>query len=545
MSFELNLGNSASESLNQNISENLKLAQKVLSVLVSEGVQDILLCAGARNSPFVAILEKSHGIRFWNFFDERAAGFFALGRAQRDQRPLAVITTSGTAVAELLPAAVEATYSGTPIIFVTADRPRQYRGTGAPQAIEQVGIFSKYVEICKDLAHWDENLDLSTWTRNAPVQINVCFKEPLLEGEIPSIDFQKFKLRPQLEFLTLEQAKIVEQPLIIAGALTVQQAEKLAPCLEKWGAPIYAEALSNLKKFPGLQKLLINSGEQTVRQIFENGFCKSVLRIGGVPTLRFWRDLEGIFRKIPVFSISDLQYTGLSRPVQHTLGLKNISVIKSQWTEDFRPQVFSLDRERRERLRALLEKYPQSEPSLLYQLGPHLANQFVYLGNSSPIREWDLVHSFSAASHRTGGNRGANGIDGQVSSFLGGCQTECENWAVVGDLTALYDLSALWVTKQMTEMKLRLVVINNKGGMIFKNMFSSKTFLNEHEVEFSHWAKMWNWNYEKWEKTPDPAYLSQLAQVSPHLIIELTPDPRQSEDFWAEIKTFDRALSTL
>lgn len=534
------------EGLNTSSSDNIKLAQKILVALVSEGVKDILLCAGARNAPLVALLEKSHGVKIWNFFDERAAGFFALGRAQRGHRPVAIITTSGTAVAELLPSAVEATYTGTPLIFVTADRPRKYRGTGAPQAIEQVGLFSKYVETCKDIAHWDESLDLSLWTRKAPLQINVCFTEPLLEGPVPSVDFSAFKSMPQvLPALTSAQVQILEQPMVIAGALTLEQAELVAPYLAKWGAPIYAEGLSNLKKFPSLQKLLIQSGDQTVRQIFEKGYCKSVLRLGGIPTLRFWRDLEKMFQEIPVLAISDLDYSGLSRPVRQMVGLQNISLLKVQWTQDLRAQVFSWDQERMEKLRALLEKYPQSEPSLVFELGPHLAEQFVYLGNSLPIREWDLVSPLFAAPYVTCGNRGANGIDGQVSSFLGGSHAERENWALLGDLTAMYDLSALWITNQMSDKKFRLVVINNKGGMIFKNMFGSKIFLNQHQMNFSHWAQMWNWNYEQWEKIPDSSHLAKLSQHSPHLIIELLPDPQQSEAFWTELKSIDRSMTTL
>ena len=131
---------------------NIALSKKILQALAEKGVEDILICAGARNSPLVMQLQQSAGFRLWSFYDERSAGFFALGRSQRKQKPVAVITTSGTAVAELLPSSVEATYTQTPLIFVTADRPRSYRGTGAPQSIDQVGLFFKYVETCVDIA---------------------------------------------------------------------------------------------------------------------------------------------------------------------------------------------------------------------------------------------------------------------------------------------------------------------------------------------------------------------------------------------------------
>ena len=112
---------------------NLQLAEKVITEVVQLGVHEFCLCAGARNSPLVVLLEKAKGIRVHSFFEERSASFFALGRTKKTGRPVAIVTTSGTAVAELLPAAVEATYTGQPLLFITADRPRDYRGKGAPQ----------------------------------------------------------------------------------------------------------------------------------------------------------------------------------------------------------------------------------------------------------------------------------------------------------------------------------------------------------------------------------------------------------------------------
>ena len=133
------------------------------------GVRDFCVCAGSRNSPLLAVLGSSDA-KTYSFVDERSAAFFALGRAKRDGVPVAVVTTSGTAVAELLPAAIEAFYSTTPLVFVTADRPERYRGTGAPQCIDQVGIFGSYAEVT-----------LENWTRTKPLHLNIEFDEPLLD----------------------------------------------------------------------------------------------------------------------------------------------------------------------------------------------------------------------------------------------------------------------------------------------------------------------------------------------------------------------------
>ena len=124
-----------------------RLASEVLAALAGEGVGEFCVCAGARNLAFVVGLERSQGARVWHFFDERAAGFFALGRMMNTGCPVAVVTTSGTAVAELLPATIEAHYQSLPLVLLTADRPARFRGSGAPQAIEQPGMLAPYARL--------------------------------------------------------------------------------------------------------------------------------------------------------------------------------------------------------------------------------------------------------------------------------------------------------------------------------------------------------------------------------------------------------------
>ncbi|HVS31057.1 MAG TPA: thiamine pyrophosphate-binding protein [Thermoanaerobaculia bacterium] len=148
---------------------NLERARRLVADLRGAGVRDFCVCAGSRNSPLLAVLGSARE-GLYSFIDERSAAFFALGRAKRDRQPVAVVTTSGTAVAELLPAAVEAFYSAVPLLLVTADRPARFRGTGAPQCIDQLGIFGLYAET-----------DLSSWSRTKPLHVNIEFDEPLID----------------------------------------------------------------------------------------------------------------------------------------------------------------------------------------------------------------------------------------------------------------------------------------------------------------------------------------------------------------------------
>lgn len=149
---------------------NLSTARSVLERVRRSGASDFCVCGGSRNAPLLAALGAMQGVRVITFIDERSAAFFALGRIKRDGHPVAVITTSGTAAAELLPAAIESHYCGAPLLLITADRPARYRGTGAPQSIEQIGLFGVYAET-----------DLERWSGRGPLHINVEFDEPLID----------------------------------------------------------------------------------------------------------------------------------------------------------------------------------------------------------------------------------------------------------------------------------------------------------------------------------------------------------------------------
>ncbi len=168
---------------------NMELAGKIIQELVSTGVREFVLCAGARNSPLVNILDENRNLKVYSFLKNARPLFFALGRIASTRRPVAIITTSGTAVAELIPAAVEGTYSSLPLIMVTADRPKHYRGTGAPQTIEQVGIFSYYNEVALDVDAENSHVSFKSLSWKKPIHVNVCFEEPLIDGPVPKINF--------------------------------------------------------------------------------------------------------------------------------------------------------------------------------------------------------------------------------------------------------------------------------------------------------------------------------------------------------------------
>lgn len=279
------------------------------------------------------------------------------------------------------------------------------------------------------------------------------------------------------------------KPLVILGGLGARHRDRVREFVHSLNAPVYAEALSGLREDPSLAH--ITAGERMIAR----GDFDSVIRIGNVPTLRFWRDLDS--SELPVVHYSDLPFAGMTRGHVHPLSaLPSLQVSRDD-------EFFARDRELAARFHAILDAEPQSELAMLRALSRELPERSrIYLGNSLPIREWDLVATRERRGFEYEANRGANGIDGQLSTFFGWCAPHRDNVAILGDLTTIYDLGAPWIVRQLDEgVRFRIVVINNGGGRIFGRVASlravdremrERIIENVHDVRFDAWASMWN-----------------------------------------------------
>jgi 2-succinyl-5-enolpyruvyl-6-hydroxy-3-cyclohexene-1-carboxylate synthase len=496
---------------------NLEAARRLVEAVLGTGAREFCVCAGSRNAPLLAVLGAADGVRLYSFVDERSAAFFALGRVKLRGIPVAVVTTSGTAAAELLPAAIEAHYSGLPLILVTADRPARFRGTGAPQAIEQEGLFGPYAARSP-----------ATWEGRGPLHLNIEFDEPLIDGDVqaladvPASTPSRARLRTRSNRGSDRLDIRFSQPLVLLGGLAQVHQNAVRSFALRLNAPVYAEPLSGLREDEGLSDLLITSGERMI----SGGAFDGVVRIGNVPTLRFWRDLEESRRDLPVVHLTALPFSGLSRgevfPIE---ALEPTPVERRERDAAF----FDLDREMAGRWTRILDGEPQSELFMIRQLSRDLPNGArVYLGNSLPVREWDLVAARNGRNMTIEASRGANGIDGQLSTFLGQCDPARSNIAILGDLTALYDMNAPWIVPQLDRStRFQIAIVNNGGGRIFSRVaslqrldpaFRAEVIENAHELRFDRWAAMW-----------DLAYGDRHA---PRAVIELLPDAAASQRVW-------------
>ena len=516
----------------------MELSKKLITQLVEMyGVKTFCLCPGGRSAPLVSVLSRTKGVEILSFFEERSAGFFGLGRCRRDNRPCAIVTTSGTAVAELLPSVIEAYYSHLPLVLITADRPSSYRKTGAPQTIEQVGIFSHYVEHCWDIEK-DIDFDLSSWSGVLPCHINICFDEPLIDKKVQDLYLSPKEVNSKQLPLALSGEienidiflKKVKRPLCILAELpdAVKSDVEDALCFFSW--PVYAETLSGLRESEKLKTIILKSGELFLNGLVMNKKVDGVIRIGRRPCTRFWRDLEKKYSRLPVLSISDQDYSGLSwaRPAVSfsaffdwsSKSIKDFShKVEGEFNKDSfentdREIIFKEDKKYSQLLNHLLNKHSRSEPAFIRQLSQRIPKgSLLFLGNSLPIREWNLAGNYENKLKYVS-NRGANGIDGLISTFFGVCEPRRQNWCVLGDLSCLYDLSAPWVLPQIQkDISCFIVVINNQGGQIFSSLSSDSIFLNSHHLQFKAWSQMWNLNYYCITQWPEMFSFSSPAVI--------------------------------
>ena len=497
--------------------------QTIIEQVLRAGCGEFVVCGGARNAGLVALLEAAVGLQTWKHFEERGAAFFALGRTKDTAQPCAVVTTSGTAVAECLPAVIEAIYTCKPLIILSADRPAEFRGSGAPQVIEQEEIFGNYA--ARSLEDWDGH---------GPLHLNV----PLEEGEVSHDPWTanvegflpkrlSFEVKALLSFL---ENGVFRGIIAMVGGLEPEDREDVFYFLKDLGIPVIADVNSGIRE--ALGDLLVPE------QAFRGKLPGRVLRLGEVPVGRLWRDLED-HAGTEVLSICRNGLPGLARDSQviHAQvgrvirGLGPVDSI-GDVRDDFlkaRP-LFGLVDEK-------LESLPDSEPGLVNLLSTYATTgESLFIGNSLPIREWNDFGQRETPYARVFANRGANGIDGQLSTWLGATAETPDSWGVFGDLTALYDLAAPAMLPQVEQQGRVLVVINNGGGQIFEKLprlahlteEQRAAIVQPQEVRLQSWAEMWGMDYLKIETREG---FDNLEAGEKTLFVELIPDAIQSEEF--------------
>ncbi len=493
---------------------NTEAARALIAGLAARGVRHAVVTPGSRSTPLVFALADQSALQPWLVIDERSAGFFALGLARARREPVAIACTSGTAVANLFPAIVESNLSRIPLIALTADRPPRLRDVGAAQTIDQVHIFGRQVRWSVDLPVPGPAATVATAWRQAglraveaalaglpgPVQVNAPFDEPLVEEpathpgrwepEAGPLDARSACPSPSDLAAAAAAVEAARRPLIVAGPETGGlPRQALGALAEAMGAPILADPLSGLRTGPASLRHLLDAYDAWLRSVAPPA-PDLVLRFGAAPTskalnqfLASWSAAEQILIDLP---------GGYREP--NGVGVALLSADAATAAEALRRQPCraepgwleawqSADRA----ARAALDATSRSEEGLfegrvfteLRDLLP--AGAALVAGNSMPVRDLDDFFGCRAEPLEIVANRGANGIDGVVSSACGAAAAGQPTVVVVGDVSFLHDLNALWAAREHA-VPLLIIVVNNDGGGIFHYLPQAA-----HEGAFERW----------------------------------------------------------
>lgn len=488
--------------------------------LVRCGVNQVVINPGSRSTPLALLMAEHPKMKVWTHIDERSAAFFALGIAKTQRKPVALVCSSGTAVANYMPAVVEAFQSRVPLLVLTADRPHELREVGAPQAIDQIGIFGKFVKLFIEMSAPDSSPELQKYVRtvaarvsalalcgpSGPVHLNFPFREPLLPDlSIPEIweDGRKQGVcytqvimgKRILEKAPVEtlagQLKEIERGLLICGPhndpLFADAAVSLAKSLQY---PLLADPLSQVRSGSHDKEWVIDTYDSFLRDsmVLDQLVPEVVIRFGAMPVSKAvllylkrnpacrqiivdedagWRD--------PTLMAADMIYASAAPFCQELSNLLEPAAVSCQsvvsgWAQKW----FKANEVAKKELYEHGKNDFLSEGQVFLELYENLpCDATLFAGNSMPIRDLDTFFFCNDRNIRIMANRGANGIDGVVSTALGVAATRTPLVLVIGDLSFYHDLNGLLAAK-LHRLNATIILINNDGGGIFSFLPQAK-----------------------------------------------------------------------
>lgn len=569
--------------------------------LIRAGVRNFCVCPGSRSTPLALMLAQHPGARLWMHLDERSAGFFGLGMAKASREPVALVCTSGTAAANFFPALVEARYARVPLVVLTADRPHELRDRGAPQTIDQIQLYGSHAKWFVDLPVPEATPELIRYVRTVasravatataapagPVQINCPYREPLVP--LPVDTETRWEARPvQQPYVAVNSgARMLEPDVVQALANELagvrrglivcgEQAEPhlaapLAQLARALNFPILADPLSGLRTGPHDRTRVLDLYDALLRN---NDFAAAyapelVLRFGAFPTSKtvlLYLQRHAHCHQIVVDGGAGWnEPTNLAERLIHADAGQFCAALvralprqpaptteRTAWAEAW-CNANQLAREAiATRLQTLDELFEGKVFAELAELLP--AGATLWAGSSMPIRDLDVFFPTQEHSIHMLSNRGANGIDGVVSSALGASAVGTGPLVlVIGDVSFYHDSNGLLAAKQHG-LNATIVLLNNDGGGIFSFLPQATQtapadfetlFGTPHGLDFRPLAEMYGAQFTRvtnWEAFR-AAVLAGIGGSGLH-IVEVTTERRRNVTLHREMwQAVDAALS--
>lgn len=507
----------------------------LLEELFRLGVRDIALAPGSRSAPLTMAAAAHQGFRRHLHFDERGLGFMALGLAKGSNRPVAVIMTSGTAVANLWPAVAEAQLTGVPLIILSADRPHELIDNGANQAIDQQGIFGRYpvyqqnlpsptptIPAAFVLSSVDQALAKQALTPGV-VHFNCMYPEPLYPGEHYQ-DFSDYlaplgdwlgsrkpwspwqqsepSCPPQAEWEPFRQ----QRGIIVAGRITdPEQAQVVAELAEQLGWPLLADLQSQIR-FDSRNLIHMDLALNDPEFVAELGRAEVLLqfgarlvskRLGQFIKQHSWQDYWLVD---PQPARLDPDYRLRNRLLCCASAFAAAHPVTTQvpWHT-----LAELQHNASQQIAAACEHF--SELGVCHRLNSLIEGR-LFVGNSMPARLMDMLGEPGKGPSRVMTNRGASGIDGLIATAYGFAQSvepgsDEPTTLLLGDLSALHDLNSLALLSKASR-PLVVILLNNDGGSIFRMLpvptegeLLESYYRLPHGLSFEHAAAMFGLAY--------------------------------------------------
>lgn len=469
--------------------------QQLAAILLKHGIEDIVISPGSRNAPVINTFAGSGRFKCYSVVDERSAAFFALGLALKSGKPAVLNCTSGTAALNYAPAIAEAFYQRVPLLVLTADRPVEWTDQYDGQTIRQRNIYGNYIRKSVELPQHIQTKD-DLWYANrlvneavnsalypvpGPVHINLPFAEPLyetIEQELPKV--RTISLHQSAQILGAEQKKLfsgmisnTNKVMLLMGQAPKNGMEDILDEMAELPQVILlSESTSNIRNQYGVS--CIDKVLATISKDEEGDFVPELLITFGDAIVS--KRIKAFLRRNPVKQHihihPDLAHPDTYQHLTHSVVMTPREFFHQLMSElsatesDFHQKWINKRNLSEKRHQQFLADIPFTDLKVfeeIYKLLP--ANSDLHLGNSSPVRYDQLFRHDGRAEHFS--NRGTSGIDGSMSTAVGTAWAGGKLTVVVtGDLSFYYDSNALW--NACLSGKLRIIVINNGGGNIFR-----------------------------------------------------------------------------
>ena len=504
------------------------------SELYAYGVREVVISPGSRSTPLALAFEAHPNIKTWIHPDERSAAFFALGLIKGSEKPVAILCTSGTAAANYTPAIAESQISRLPLVVLTSDRPHELRSVGAPQAINQVNMFSNYVNFQFDLPIADgseHTIDTINYQmqiasqylygpHKGPIHFNLPFRDPLTPDlNATELLTSEMKILPHyqksIDASALRLILNKKKGLIIVGDMQHQAVDQILTYATIHDLPILADPLSQLRKFN--HPNVITTYDLLYRSHL-NIDADFIIRVGKPvisKKLNQWLTRTNAFQilvqnndKIDVFPTPPhISYEISANDFFRSL-VNEPTVNRKDWIERWQ----SIEAQSRKAITQHMSQATDESAFVSTLIQKLTKDDALFVSNSMPIRDVDNLLFDSEVEVYA--NRGANGIDGVISTALG-MAVHKKVTLLIGDLAFYHDMNGLLMAK-LNDIHINVVILNNDGGGIFsylpqktaaeqyfERLFGTPTGLN-----FEYTAMLYDFSFKRLDNITDFSQVS-------------------------------------